>query len=79
MKVRNLVILAAALLLAPSSSRAQAPGLPAQVVRINPVVSTATYPMLDYGSNGNPANDKQGTTTWRIVKGTGTAARTTWA
>lgn len=68
---RNLVILTAALLLAPSVTRAQAPGLPAQVVKINPVVSTATYPTLDYGSPSKSNDDKQGTTTWRIVKGTG--------
>jgi hypothetical protein len=68
---RNLVVFAAALLLAPSLSRAQAPGLPAQVVKINPPVSTAAYPVLEYGNPKKSNDDKQGTTTWRIVKGTG--------
>lgn len=68
---RNLVLLTAAFLVAPSPSRGQAPGLPAQVVKINPVVSTATYPTVDYGSPIKSSDDKPGTTTWRIVKGTG--------
>jgi hypothetical protein len=68
---RTLVVLAAAILLAPAVIRAQAPGLPAQVVTINPAVSTATYSTLDYGSASTSSDDKPGTTTWRIVKGTG--------
>lgn len=68
---RSFLLFAATVLVLPAAGRAQAPGLPAQVVRINPGVSTATYGTLDYGSASTSADDKQGTTTWRIVKGTG--------
>jgi hypothetical protein len=52
-------------------SGVELPGVPAQVVKINPPVSTATYVTVDYGSPSTSADDKQGTTNWRIVKGTG--------
>jgi hypothetical protein len=45
--------------------------LPAQVVTISPPVSTETYSTLDYGSPSTSADDKPGTTSWRVVKGTG--------
>ena len=69
--IRTLASFSAALVFAPVALRAQAPGLPAQIVTINPAVSTAAYPTLDYGSPSTSADDKQGTTTWRVVKGTG--------
>lgn len=66
---------AAAILLLPATVWAQATvvpvGLPAQVVRITPTIANATYGTVDYGSSATSADDKQGTTSWRIVKGTG--------
>jgi hypothetical protein len=54
------------------SAGAQTPvALDAQLVAIQPAVTSATYPTTDYGNDGNAADDKQGTTTWRVVNGTG--------
>jgi hypothetical protein len=68
----KLMIALIVLLLTTSISHAQElPGLPAQVVKINPVITTAIYGTVDFGSSNTSADDKQGTTEWRIIKGTG--------
>ncbi len=55
-----------------AGAAAQTPvALEAQVVPIQPDVTTASHPTVDYGNDANPADDKQGTTTWRVVNGTG--------
>ena len=47
------------------------PGLPAQIVKITPPISTATYGTIEYG-NGKKSDDfRSGTTNWRIVGETG--------
>jgi hypothetical protein len=53
---RNLILFATLSASTSAVARGQAPGLPAQVVRINPAVSTATYPTLEY-SGGATSND----------------------
>jgi serine protease AprX len=52
----------------PSSERIS---LPAQTVDIAPPVSTQTHPTVDYGDPSTSADDREGTTEWRIVKNTG--------
>jgi hypothetical protein len=47
------------------------PALPAQVVDITRPQATKSYPTVDYGKKTTAADDKQGTTTWRVVQGTG--------
>jgi hypothetical protein len=56
-----------------SSASGQLPvALDAQVVPIAPPVAEATYPAHDYGKDGVPsADDRTGTTTWRVVQATG--------
>ena len=56
-----------------SSASGQLPvALDAQVVPIAPPVAEATYPAQDYGKDGVPsADDRAGTTTWRVVQATG--------
>ncbi len=71
MKLHPTSILLLVAALVPAVVRAQTAGLPAQIVKIAPAVSTATYPTVDYGNGATSSNDKQGTTSWRIVKGTG--------
>lgn len=73
MKTRGLVLLVtvgtvAALL--SSSAPAQLPvALDAQVVPIAPPVSEVAYPTYDFGRDG--VVDRSGSTTWRVVQGTG--------
>jgi hypothetical protein len=45
--------------------------LPASVVDITRPVSTASFPTTDFGRKPSAKDDKQGTTTWRVVQGTG--------
>jgi hypothetical protein len=63
---------AAGAALVAAAAGAQTPvALDAQVVSIQPQVTTATYPTLAYGKDADPADDRTGTTTWRVVNGTG--------
>jgi hypothetical protein len=65
-------VVALAALLATAGASAQGPlALDAQVVAIQPAVSTASYATLEYGNDARPDDDRTGTTTWRIVQGTG--------
>jgi hypothetical protein len=60
------------MLFCPILTRAEdIPGLPAQVVKISPPVSTASYKTLDFGNPNIASDDKFGITNWRIVKNTG--------
>jgi hypothetical protein len=54
------------------SAAAQTPiALDAQVVSIQPPVSEATYPSVDYGRRDTPTDDRNATTTWRVIQDTG--------
>jgi hypothetical protein len=68
----RLAVVACALAAFATGAAAQTPvALDAQVVPIQPQVTTASYPTTDYGNDASSADDKQGTTTWRVVNGTG--------
>src|SRR5918996_1450259 len=78
MKTRSLarrlaaVVAVATAVLASSASGQLPVALDAQVVPIAPPVAEATYPAHDYGRDGVPsADDRAGTTTWRVVQATG--------
>src|SRR5881397_468712 len=66
---RSFVVLALVALAATAGASAvhavSAPGLPAQVVSITRPASLNTYATVDYSKR------KTGTTTWRVVQGTG--------
>jgi hypothetical protein len=47
------------------------PVLEAQVVPIQRPTANAAYPTVDYGRKPTPNDDRSGTTTWRVVQGTG--------
>lgn len=51
-------------------------GLPAKVVEVDPPVSEATYPGIDYGRKTNPKDDREMSTSWRIVEETGNCCET---
>jgi hypothetical protein len=68
----RLAVAACALAALATGAAAQTPvALNAQVVPIQPQVTSASYPTADYGNDAGSADDKQGTTTWRVVNGTG--------
>jgi hypothetical protein len=54
------------------SASAQTPiAFDAQVVSIQPPVSEAAYPSLDYGRRDGAQDDRTATTTWRVIQDTG--------
>jgi hypothetical protein len=54
-----------------TASGVEGVGIPAKVVDVTKETSTASYPTDDYGTRASTIDDRQGTTTWRIVKDTG--------
>src|ERR1051326_323563 len=46
-------------------------GIPAQVVSVTKETSIQTHPTTDYGTSPSAADDREGTTQWRVVKDTG--------
>jgi hypothetical protein len=73
-RLRSALALTVALtVLAVPSAAAQVPpgGLPARVAVFQPPVSTVTYPSIDYGKKDGPKDDRNATTTWRVVQETG--------
>jgi hypothetical protein len=63
--------LAVTAILAMSASAQTPVALDAQVISIQPPVSEATYASLDYGRKDGPADDREATTTWRVIQDTG--------
>src|SRR5919109_144229 len=62
----------AAAALAGGASAVEGIGIPAQVADFTPEKTfLASYATTDYGANGSTADDRQGSTQWRIVVGTG--------
>jgi hypothetical protein len=68
----RLAVAACVLAALATGAAAQTPvALDAQVVPIQPQVTSSTYPTVDYGHDAGSTDDQQGTTTWRVVNGTG--------
>jgi hypothetical protein len=57
--------------ISPGAAALPTPVLQAQVVPIQRPSATVVYPTLDYGKKTTPADDRSGTTGWRVVQGTG--------
>src|SRR5687768_4082068 len=71
MKLKSFLLVCSFFMLSQLVRGVELPGLPAQVVKITPPVSTATYSTLDYGNPKKTGDERSGTTNWRIVKETG--------
>jgi len=68
----SLTALAAAAAAVAGTARAlPSPALEAQVVSIDRLSALVVYPTTDYGKKPTATDDRSGTTTWRVVQGTG--------
>ncbi len=50
--------------------------IPAKVVVVDPPISEAAYPGIDYGRSAKAKDDREMTTTWRVVEETGNCCET---
>ena len=62
--------------LMPAAGGQVSTAIPARVTVVQPPVSEATYPGVDYGRRTTPKDDRTMTTSWRVVEETGNCCET---